>query len=144
MTVTYATFTLERTYEAAPSQVFAAWSDQVRKARWFGAGGTHELDFRIGGRELTLGRAPDGTAMAFASVYHDIVPDQRIVYSSTLSGDDALATVSTTTVELSADADGTRLTLTEQGTYLDGKEEPSWREQGTGDWLDKLGKELQA
>jgi uncharacterized protein YndB with AHSA1/START domain len=144
MTVTHATFSLERTYDAAPSRVFAAWSDPVAKARWFGSGGSHELDFRVGGREVTRGSAPDGKAMAFASVYHDIVPDQRIVYTSTLAGDDVLATVSTTTVELTADGDGTRLTLTEQGTYLDGSEEPAWREQGTGDWLLRLGEELQA
>lgn len=35
--------------------------------------------------------------------------------------------------------DGTRLLLTEQGTFLDGHEDPAWREQGTGCWLDALG-----
>jgi hypothetical protein len=32
--------------------------------------------------------------------------------------------------------------LTEQGTYLDGLEDPSWREQGTGKQLDALDIEL--
>jgi hypothetical protein len=32
--------------------------------------------------------------------------------------------------------------LTEQGTYLDGLEDPGWREQGTGQQLDALGAEL--
>jgi len=45
-------------------------------------------------------------------------------------------------VELSPAGDSTRLVLTEQGTYLDGLEQPSWREQGTGGWLDALGAEL--
>jgi hypothetical protein len=36
----------------------------------------------------------------------------------------------------------TRLIRTEQGTFLDGEESPSWREQGTGGWLDALGAEL--
>jgi hypothetical protein len=48
------------------------------------------------------------------------------------------------TVELAVDGAGTRLVLTEQGTFLDGREEPAWREQGTGDWLDKLGTHLGA
>ena len=141
MTVTHATFTLERTYTAAPSRVFDAWADPTAKARWFG-GETHELDFRVGGREVTTGTAPNGTKLAATSIYHDIVPGERIVYSTTLTGGDALATVSTTTVELVPDGDATRLVLTEQGTFLDGAEEPAWREQGTGDWLDKLGEEL--
>lgn len=144
MTVTHTTFDLERTYPANPARVFAAWADPAAKARWFGSGGTHELDFRAGGREVTRGRTPDGKDLAFTSVYHDIVPGQRIVYSSTLTADDTLATVSTTTIELTAEGEGTRLTLTEQATFLDGREEPSWRKQGTSDWLAALGEELQA
>ncbi|WP_328616189.1 SRPBCC family protein [Amycolatopsis sp. NBC_00355] len=141
MTVTHSTFTLERTYAATPARVFDAWADPGAKARWYG-GETHELDFRTGGREVTTGTAPNGTKLEAASTYHDIVPDERIVYSTTLTGGDTLATVSTTTIELLADGDGTRLVLTEQDTFLDGAEEPAWREQGTGDWLDKLGEEL--
>jgi hypothetical protein len=34
--------------------------------------------------------------------------------------------------------------LTEQGTFLDGREEPDWRERGTAAWLDALGAELSA
>ncbi|MEV7095415.1 SRPBCC family protein [Amycolatopsis sp. NPDC051045] len=142
MTVLHSTFTLERTYPVPPGQVFAAWADPATKARWFGAGEGHELDFRVGGRELTRGRTPDGKPLAAASTYHDIVRDERIVYTTTLTGGDVLATVSTTTVELVPDGEGTRLVLTEQDTFLDGAEEPAWREQGTGDWLAKLGKEL--
>ncbi|MFJ9786806.1 SRPBCC domain-containing protein [Amycolatopsis sp. NPDC101161] len=142
MTVTHSTFTLERTYAVPPARVFAAWADPAAKARWFVPDGTHELDFRVGGVETVGATGPDGIALAVTSTYHDIVPEQRIVYSTTLSGGKALATVSITTVELAADGDGTRLTLTEQGTFLDGAEEPAWREQGTGDWLDRLGEAL--
>ena len=142
MTVTHSTFTLERTYPVPPARVFAAWADQAAKSRWFVPGGSHELDFRVGGRETVDATSPDGTALSVVSTYHDIVPEQRIVYSSTLSGGKALATVSVTTVELVGEGDGTRLVLTEQGTFLDGAEEPAWREQGTGDWLDRLGEAL--
>lgn len=142
MTVTHSTFTLERTYGVPPARVFAAWADPAAKARWFVPDGTHELDFRVGGVETVGATGPEGIALAVTSTYHDIVPEQRIVYSTTLSGGKALATVSITTVELATDGDGTRLTLTEQGTFLDGAEEPAWREQGTGDWLDRLGEAL--
>jgi hypothetical protein len=45
-------------------------------------------------------------------------------------------------VELIPDDDRTRLVLVEAGAYLDGREQPAWREQGTGDWLDALGRNL--
>lgn len=143
MTVKYATFTLDRRYAAAPSRVFAAWADPAAKARWLvGSSGEHELDFRIGGREIIRGRHGDGPLLTFESEYHDIVPDERIVYSSTMSIPANVTTVSITTVEFVADGDGTRLILTQQGTFLDGHEEPSWREQGTSDQLATLAEEL--
>jgi len=143
--VLHATFTLQPTYQAAPARVFAAWADPAAKARWFaGPQAEHELDFRIGGRESAC-RAADGSnpAMRFESVYHDIVPDRRIVYSSTLRADDQLATISLTTIEFRPAAAGTELILTEQGTFLDGFEDPSWRQEGTSSQLAALAADLE-
>lgn len=142
MTVTHATFSLERRYDAPPARVFAAWADPVAKARWFG-GEQHALDFRVGGREVNRGKPDDGPVLTFTSVYHDIVADERIVYASTLCAGETLTTVSTTTVEFRpAPGGGTVLVLTEQGTFLDGHEQPAWREAGTGTWLDALTEEV--
>jgi uncharacterized protein YndB with AHSA1/START domain len=139
--VKHSTFTLERSYPAPPAAVFAAWSDRDTKATWFApADGRYELDFRVGGAESVHG--PAGTGLVARSRYHDIVPGERIVYSTALSTGEVLSTVSVTTVLLAPDGDGTRLVLTEQGTFLDDQEQPEWREQGTGDWLDALGREL--
>lgn len=142
MTVKHATFTLERTYPAPRDRVFAAWADPAAKARWFVPDGEHTLDFRVGGKETVDATGPGGTALSVVSTYHDVVPEQRIVYSSTLSGGDELATVSVTTVEFADEGGETRVILTEQGTFLDGAEDPAWREQGTADWLDRLAGEL--
>ena len=144
MTVLHATFTLEPSYPAPPARVFAAWADPAAKARWFaGPDAGHELDFRVGGREVAF-RAADGRnpALKFESVYHDIVPDERIVYSSALFAGDQLSTVSLTTIEFRPSAGGTQLVLTEQGTFLDGCEDPSWREEGTSKQLAALAAEL--
>ncbi|MER7445220.1 SRPBCC family protein [Micromonospora avicenniae] len=141
---THSTFTLERHYAVPPVTVFSAWADPAVKARWFaGQGAEHSLDFRVGGRERVLGHH-DGRALTFETHYQDIVPGERIVCSSTLSFDGTLSTVSITSVEFVPEGDGTRLVLTEQGTYLDGHEQPAWREQGTASQLDALTAELNA
>jgi uncharacterized protein YndB with AHSA1/START domain len=138
--ITHATFSLERSYPAPPAQVFAAWADPAAKARWFAGGpdSGHQLDFRVGGQEVARGGPDGGPVMTFESLYRDIVPGERIVYTSTLSAGDDVMTVSVTTVEFSPAEGGTRLVLTEQGAFLDGREEPAWREHGTAAQLDAL------
>lgn len=68
--------------------------------------------------------------------------DRRIVFTSTLSFDATLATVSVTSVQVEPAGTGCLLLLTQSGTYLDGHEQPAWREQGTGTQLDALAREL--
>jgi uncharacterized protein YndB with AHSA1/START domain len=144
--VEHATFVVERTYDASPARVFAAWADPVAKASWFGGGesegGEFELDFRVGGRELNSGAAPDGNVYTFEGRYQDIVPDQRIVYSYDMLLGETRISVSLATVELKLEGDGTRLVFTEQGAFLDGLDTPAQREQGTGGLLDALGEQL--
>ncbi|WP_426504708.1 SRPBCC family protein [Dactylosporangium sp. McL0621] len=140
-TVLHAAHTLERTYPRPPARVFAAWSDPASKARWFG-GDRHELDFRAGGHETVHGRDTEGRALRHEARYEEIVPNERIVYTSTLSSDGVPVTISVTTVQFRPAGEGTALVLTEQAAYLDDREQPAWRERGTGDWLDALGREL--
>lgn len=142
--VKHATFTLERVYPVSPARVWAAWSDPATKARWFAGGNAehHELDFRVGGTEINTGRGPGGVLLTFETRYQEIVPDERIVFASALSEGADVATVSVTTVELAPTAAGTRLQYTQYSAFLDGREEPQWREQGTNDQLTALGKEL--
>ena len=139
----HSTFSLERRYEVPPGRVFAAWADPEAKAKWFaGPDIEHQLDFRVGGRERARGANSDGAALTFESTYHEIARAARIVFSATLLVRERLATVSITSVEFSPDGDGTKLVLTEQGTFLDGLEEPSWREQGTLQQLAALATQL--
>ncbi len=138
-TTIHSSFTIERTYPVSPQRVFAAWALPESKARWFAPGGAeHRLDFCPGGVEVTSDADPGGKVLTFTSTYCDIVTDQRIVYASRLTADGQLATVSLTTVELAAQGAGTHLLLTEQDVFLDGLEQPSWREEGTRTWLAAL------
>jgi uncharacterized protein YndB with AHSA1/START domain len=140
MSVLHSTFTLERGYPVPPERVFAAWADPAAKARWMASGSEHDLDFRVQGRETVVRRGEP--TLRFEALYHDIVPRERIVYTGTLFADGQLTTVSLTTVQFEAAGTGTRLVLTEQGTFLEGREHPDWRQKGTRDQLDALGAEL--
>lgn len=145
-TVIHDTFAIERTYPASPQRVFAAWSEPSAKARWFSPSATeHTLDFRVGGRERNGGGGPiDGPQLAFESTFHDIIENERIVFTSTLLADDQIVTISLTTVELQPADGGTRMVLTQQGAFLDGHEQPEWRQAGTNSQLDALATELGA
>lgn len=136
------TFTLERTYPASPARVFAAWSDAASKARWFACHAEYELDFRVGGGERTRGGEPGGPVFTTETRFHDIVPERRIVYSYTLHSDQTLVSVAIVTVELYPAGGGTRLVLTEQGTYPDGHMAPEQIRIGTEEGLRRLDDEL--
>ena len=143
------TFTIARRYPAAPARVFAAFADPVTKARWFGCVegwevAEHTLDFRVGGREVWRGGPPGGTQHRNDTVYHDIVPNERMVWSYTMSLDDTRISVSLATVELARDGSGTRLTFTEQGVFLDDYDGARERERGTQQLLDSLERALRA
>jgi uncharacterized protein YndB with AHSA1/START domain len=143
--VIHETFVVKRRLARPGPRVFAAWADPAAKAHWFAApDGEYELDFRVGGVERNRGRTPRGEPVEFESLYREIVPGQRIVYTSTLTLDGALATVSVTTVEFQDDDSNTLLVLTESGAFLDGREAPAQRREGTAGWLDRLGAVLQA
>ncbi len=108
-------------------------------------GARYELDFRVGGSELNQG-APGGqdTVFTFRATYHEIVPEERIVWAYDLLAGDTLMSVSLTTVEFFAAEAGTRLVFTEQGAFFDGHDEPAEREHGTGVLLGLLGEGLTA
>jgi uncharacterized protein YndB with AHSA1/START domain len=146
--VTHATFTIERSYDAPPQRVFAAFADPKIKARWFAAPedwdrGTVTMDFRVGGHEINSGGPKGGPVHSFNAVYQDIVANERIIYSYDMHLDDKRISVSLATIEFQRQGKGTRLVLTEQGAFLDGWDKPDERERGTRELLDALGRELE-
>jgi uncharacterized protein YndB with AHSA1/START domain len=144
--VTHATFVVERSYPADRARVFKAWADPRAKALWFGGPEGDEelaLDFRVGGKETSRGTVGDSVFL-YEATYHDIVEDERIVYAYDMYMDDNRISVSLGTVELTPDGDGTRLVYTEKGAYLDGRDTPEQRQQGTEQLFDALGESLKA
>ncbi len=147
--VVHSAFTLERTYDAPVERVYRALSDEAAKAKWFG--GTEgqwrqierAMDFRVGGRERLAGRWESGVVSTFDAIYHDIVPNERIVYTYEMHLDEKKISVSLATMQIkAAGPDRATLKVTEQGAFLDGYDDGGSRERGTGFLLDKLGASL--
>src|ERR1700735_2961733 len=91
--VTHDTFVIVRTYDSPVANVFRAWADPKLKARWCAGsvdalGSGYELDFRVGGREVSRGGPPGGPVYTYSAQFRDIVVDQRIVSTSEMVADD--------------------------------------------------------
>lgn len=143
--VQHATLVVDRAYDAAPARVFAAWAQPDLKARWFSEpDAEHELDFRVGGREVSRGGPPMGAGHTFDARYRDIVANERIVYTYEMYAEEMLTSVSVTTVEFQPAGAGTRVVLTDQTAFLDGHDKPGAREPGFGNLLDALGEHLRS
>ena len=76
------------------------------------------------------------------TIYLDIVPDARIVFTYTMTVDDTRISSSLVTVELTPDAAGTQLVYTEQGAFFVDAD-TAGREAGCRELLDQLANELQ-
>lgn len=149
--VVHATFTLERTYKAPRNKVFAAFSDFDTKKKWFGSmdgdNSRASMDFRVGGREHSEGRAGVGTDRhnyRFDAIYLDIVEAERLIYAYDMDMDGHHISASLATIEFLDAREGTRLKLTEQGAFLDGYDDAGSREAGTRQLLDAVAKVVEA
>jgi len=145
--IQHGSFTIERRYEVPPTEVFAAWADPEAKARWFSGPeewevAPHQLDFRVGGREVSSSGPKGGPVHTYRAIYWDIVPNERIVYTYEMLMGETRVSVSLTTIELKPEGGRTLLTLTEHGAFFDKLVSPARREQGTGSLLDALAREL--
>jgi uncharacterized protein YndB with AHSA1/START domain len=139
----HSTFVIERSFTSTPEKVFAAFTTEEAKYTWFAGPGdwvekSQHFDFKVGGSEHVSRGPADGPTHTFEATYYDIVPNERIIYSYDMYLDDKRISVSLATLEFKPEGMGTKLTLTEQGIYLDSLDDPTQREQGTNGLLDEL------
>ena len=148
-TTKHDTFVIERKFPQAPERVFNAFADPAAKARWFSGPPDQwtqtlrEFNFRIGGRERLIGAWAGGKVSSFDSVYQNIVPNERIIYSYAMQIDGVPISVSLATVEFKRAGKGTRLVITEQGAFLDAFQDGGGREHGTRALLERLAASLE-
>ena len=142
----HGTIRLERRFKAPPARVFAAWAEPEARAKWDVPGrwiiAEQTFDFREGGRELKRFGPRDDPRFVADTLYLDLVPPRRIVFSYAMTSRGTPISVSLTTVEIAPDGGDTHLLLTEQIVFLDGNDNAANREEGLASMLDKIGETL--
>ncbi len=138
----FGAFTIERRFDARPQRVFRAFTDRETKQRWMGCDEVHaptieQLDFRIGGREISRGDGEDGAEHLFEGTYLDIVEGRRFVLAFVMHVGGRKLSASIASVEVLPDGEGCRLIFNEQGVYL-GADGWAEREEGTSQGMNQL------
>src|SRR5262245_1732254 len=101
----HSTVVLARTYDASAARIFRAISDPIERMRVYAASGQltvafEQIDLRVGGRDiLRFGRGND-LRFRGESIYHDVVPERRIVCTDIVSEGDVRLWVAVATLEL--------------------------------------------
>ena len=130
--------TLKRRLKAAPSAVYAAWTDPKKIVKWFGpdAGPVEqaELDVRAGGRYSIVFRTQSGEQHHVSGVYREVVPNDKLIFSWAWRSTPKRESL--VTVLIKPEASGSLLTLQHE-KFFDEKARDDHRNGWSG-CLDKL------
>lgn len=143
------TIVLQRHYDAPPARLFQAWEDADARMRWMSPSPTAEIiiprpDFRVGGIEVSH-CGPRGNPMFRVKVrYHDIVRDERIIFTEAVTEGGRLIAVSLVSVTFSPAGAGSLLNFTNQVTELDASDMIEGSRMGYSLALENLALELAA
>jgi uncharacterized protein YndB with AHSA1/START domain len=130
--VLHGSFSVARDVNAAPARVWDAYANADLRSVWrrLPGPGVLELDFRVGGWErLTGSSTATGRVESIAShaLFLDIVAGERIVSAHEVLLDGVRRWVSLISITFEPVQDGTRVTHTEQYTFL------VWADDGAHD-----------
>jgi uncharacterized protein YndB with AHSA1/START domain len=127
MTSVTGSFTIPLDLIADPEQLWPLFAELPLRKRWVRMPGpsstaTHDLDFRVGGRERLTNTFTSGELteqLENRSTFYDIVPAERIVFSYEALVAGILRWIALVTVDLAPDSEGgTHLEWTEQYSFV--------------------------
>lgn len=138
---------IERTYNASPARVFAAWESVEARLRWSiphpTAGAVYDqTDFRVGGLDVMRCGAKDDMRYRAHVRYLEIIRDVRIVMTESVAEDGKTRAASLITVEFEAAGKTTKQTVTMQVSAFDGPGMIEGYNEGWGAALDNLAREF--
>lgn len=113
------TVRLHRVLRAPPERVYRAFLDPAGMAKWlppYGfTGQVHRMDAKVGGEwRMSFTNFGNGHSHSFGGRYVELVPGQRLVYTSAFD-DPNLPGEMTTTAILTQVSCGTELDVTQEG-----------------------------
>lgn len=118
---TETTLRLTRTLQAAPKEVFRAWTEREALKSWFSPSPdfettVHDLNVRPGGRYRVEMKSPEGEVHIVAGTYREVSPPRRLVHTWRWEGKSSLEGADTVvTLDFHARPDGgTDLVLTHE------------------------------
>jgi uncharacterized protein YndB with AHSA1/START domain len=131
--------TLKRRLNAVPEKVYAAWAAAEKLVQWFGPAQVKpgsvkaEMDVRVGGRYRISFEHDNGQYSEVGGVYHEVVPNQRLVFS--WAWHSTPERESLVTVQLKPDGAGTLLTFQHEQFF-----DQAARDNHERGWTEFLGK----
>jgi uncharacterized protein YndB with AHSA1/START domain len=136
---------VERTINAPPEAVFAAFTSPDVLRRWWSPGPDWETpiaesDPRQGGSLRIVMRSPDGEAFAGSGVYVEVTPGRRLVFTWTWEGHQGHGGSQLVEVEFDEQGDGTTTVVVTNRGLPDEESEESHRHGWEGSLanLDRL------
>lgn len=130
---------IERRLDASPAQVWAMWTDPEQFATWYGPTSASvpvaEFDLRVGGRRRVCMEV-NGMRMWFGGEFVEIAPTERLAYTEFMADEDGAPradmvpaghpATTEVRVQLTADGDGTLMTMTHVGIPSDSPGATGW------------------
>jgi uncharacterized protein YndB with AHSA1/START domain len=135
-------------YPSPVERVFSEFADPRARARWSAPSNDvliyDETDFRVGGGDRFRCGPKSDPKFRGETVYHIIVPNERVVSSENLDLDDQRLAVSLTTLDFEPSSEGTNLKVTVQMVSFVGPGMIQEYESGNKSALENLSSHLRA
>lgn len=133
-TISHKTVSLKKTVRYSVKKVFKAFASTKARSEWSVPKGDAiqyiKDDFSVGGKDIFRCGSPESLEFHGVVQYEDIVKNQRIIYTETISHKKKKLSVALLTVNLIEVAGGTEIVVTVQVCSLEGSDMSQGYKQG--------------